>query len=125
MSLFKHVSNSNGQGDIGMGYAIAFFSQRAYTVCIPLTDSQEFDLVVVKNGKTEKIQVKTTRYKRNNNFVVDLTTNTRTKPLNFDNKKVDKLFVLVDNGNQYLIPTNYIHTKTRITLGSNFDKYIV
>jgi hypothetical protein len=125
MSLFKHVTNSNGQGDIGMGYAIAYYTKNAYTVCIPLTDSQEFDLIVVKDSKPERVQVKTSRYKPNNNYVVDLNTTTRSKPKNFDNKKVDKLFVVVDNGTQYDIPSFCINTKTCISLGSKYDKYII
>ena len=37
--------NSKRQGNIGIGAAIAWFTVHGYTVSIPLTDSQDYDLI--------------------------------------------------------------------------------
>lgn len=42
--------NSKKQGDVGLGTDISFFTQRGWTVSIPLTDSQDYDLVVDEGG---------------------------------------------------------------------------
>lgn len=36
-------------GNSGLGIAIAYFSTHAYTVSIPLNDTQDYDLIVEKN----------------------------------------------------------------------------
>lgn len=51
--------NSKKQGDIGVGKAIAWFVAKGYTVSIPLTDSQDYDLIVDLAGTLSKVQVKT------------------------------------------------------------------
>ena len=60
--MFENAINSKKQGDIGMCYAIAYFSKMGYTVSIPITDSQDYDLII-DNGTLLKVQVKTTRCK--------------------------------------------------------------
>ena len=39
-------SNSKKQGDWGLGRAIAYFTLKEYTVSVPLTESQDYDLIV-------------------------------------------------------------------------------
>lgn len=51
--------NSLKQGNAGLGQAIAYFTKAGYGVCIPLTDSEDWDLVVSKDSKLFKVQVKT------------------------------------------------------------------
>lgn len=55
--------NTKKQGDVGLGLAIGWFTSQGHTVCVPLTDSQDYDLVVDIDGKLQKVQVKTTTYK--------------------------------------------------------------
>ena len=57
--MLKTQKNSKKQGDVGLGVAIGWFSENGYTVSVPLTDSQDYDLVVEKNDGLKKIQVKT------------------------------------------------------------------
>jgi HJR/Mrr/RecB family endonuclease len=63
MGMFENAINSKKQGDIGMCYAIAYFSKMGYTVNIPITDSQDYDLIIDREGKLLKVQVKTTKFK--------------------------------------------------------------
>ena len=73
--LFQNCSNSQSQGNIGMGQAIAHYTSLGYTVCLPMNDCQEYDLVVEYPDGLKKVQVKTTRYKnRQGNYVVALRT---------------------------------------------------
>jgi hypothetical protein len=71
MSLIQ--SNSKKQGDVGLGDAIAYFTRLGYTVSIPLTDSQDYDLIVDDGTSIKRVQIKTTRFKVYNIFIVSLT----------------------------------------------------
>jgi hypothetical protein len=43
--------NSKKQGDWGLGSAIAWFTAQGYTVALPITDSQHYDLIVDIEGR--------------------------------------------------------------------------
>jgi hypothetical protein len=68
------------QGDIGVGAAIAWFAEHGYHICVPLFESQPYDLVV-DDGKRSYHTVK-----------------------HFDSSRIDLLFVLTDGGDRYVIP---------------------
>lgn len=51
------------QGNIGLGKAIEYFTSHSIPVCIPLNDTQKYDLVVDIDGNLSRVSVKTTRYK--------------------------------------------------------------
>jgi len=48
------------QGTIGVLRVAHVYQMLGYNVLLPLGDSQKYDLVIEKNGKLERIQVKTT-----------------------------------------------------------------
>jgi HJR/Mrr/RecB family endonuclease len=58
-------ANTKKQGDVGLGQAIAWFTRNSYTVSLPLTDSQDYDLIVDKDNVLYRVQVKTTSNKNN------------------------------------------------------------
>jgi hypothetical protein len=73
--LFTECTNSQSQGNVGMGQAIAYYTQKGYTVSIPLNDCQEYDLVVEYPDGLKKVQVKTTKHKApSGNYMVNLRT---------------------------------------------------
>lgn len=129
--MFNNAGNSKQQGDVGLGAAIGWFTSKGYTVCIPLTDSQDYDLVVETKGKLEKVQVKTTSStKENGNSTVWLKVcgGNRSgigKIKSFDKNKCDLLFVLTDSGEKYLIPRDLIKVKNQMVLGSKWSMYKV
>ena len=43
------------QRDAGLGLAIAWFTAAGWTVSVPLTDSQPYDLVVDDNGVLQRV----------------------------------------------------------------------
>ena len=46
------------KGDTAMGKAINYFLSNAYEVCLPIGDKRDYDLVVEKEGKLSRVQVK-------------------------------------------------------------------
>lgn len=122
--------NTKKQGDVGMGIAIGYFSIMGYTTSIPLTDSQDYDLVVDIDDKLYKVQVKTTTFKNSNgNYRVNLRVfggnRSGQTVKHFDNKVVDYLFVVTEDGDKYFIPSNQISTTNQLTLNHSFDKFKV
>ena len=118
--------NSKIQGNIGIGSAIAYFTSLGFIVSIPMNDAQEYDLIV-DNGDLQRVQVKTTRYKRKN-FEVSLSTNGGNrsgtgKIKYFDNSKVDYLFVLTEEGERYCIPSNEVTQIKVLCLNERYDEY--
>jgi hypothetical protein len=121
--------NPKKQGDVGMGVAIGYFASRGITVCIPLTDSQDYDIVVDMDGSLKKIQIKTTTSKSRTKkgYSVQLKTcggnrSGSGKIKLFDPTRVDYVFVLIENGDQYLIPSCKVAGRTMITIGNQMYK---
>lgn len=50
--------NSKQQGAIGVAEAIRYYVQNGYTVFVPVSDISRFDLVVEKDGKLQRVEVK-------------------------------------------------------------------
>jgi hypothetical protein len=127
--MLDKYKNTRKQGDAGLGAAIAFFTSKGLGVAIPLTDSQEYDLIV-DDGQLKRVQVKTTTYTvKSGNHMVSLTTKggNRTgigKIKKFDPAQVDALFILTPE-TQYCIPTAAIGGQSTITLSSKYDQYQV
>lgn len=121
--MFK---NTKKQGDWGLGLAIAYFSREECTISIPLTDSQDYDLVVDMDGELKRIQVKTTTYMRDSgSYAVSLTVKggnrTGTSIKAFDSTKVDYVFIVTGDEDIYLIPASVLGNS--VSLGKEYDKY--
>lgn len=119
-----NYDNSNKQGNAGLGQAIAWFTTNGYSVSIPLTDTQDYDLIV-DNGTISRVQVKTTKHKDGNNFVIDLRVRGgyRGSPSSvkkFDNSKVELIFAVTGDGDNYLIESKSISNTSWLTLVDKF-----
>ena len=124
--------NSKKQGDIGLGAAINYFTSNNYTVCIPLTDSQDYDLVIESDGVLETVQVKTTSYmpKDKKYYIVELRVMGGNQSWSgvvkyFNKNIVNHVFVLTESGDKYFIPSNEIKAKCALTLGKEYEKFKV
>lgn len=53
------------KGRAGISLGIAYYGANGYTVSLPLNDTQDYDLVVEKNGKFETVQCKATGKENN------------------------------------------------------------
>lgn len=122
MQVFK---NSQKQGDYGVGWAIQYFTSLSYGIMMPLSSSQDYDLVIDTGTALQKVQVKTTKqrtlnlqttggsrehhcvYKKHNEMVYDL------------------LFVVDDKDNKYLIPFDVIKDNVRSITLNKYKEYIL
>jgi len=120
--MFQNAKNSKKQGDIGMGAAISHYIKQGYTVSIPITDSQEYDLIV-DDGLIKRVQVKTTSYIRKGNFTANLSTKGGNRSFNTIKNFDNILYIICSNGDEYSIPTIDLNLKSSIALGIKYQKY--
>ncbi len=114
---------------MGLGVAISYFTSIGNTVGIPLTDSQDYDLIIDDGKALYRVQIKTTSYKRLN-YEVNLSVKggNRTsvgKIKKFDINQCDYLFVVTESLDKYLIPSKALLAKHCLALGSKYQKYKV
>lgn len=114
--------NAAKQGDVGLADAMAFFSTKGYTVCLPVSDCQPYDLLVDLNGVISKVQVKTTRHitKHGNHYLI----NVGNSEYPFDNTKVDFVYFLTNENERYLIPAAEVTNKYKLRLNKKFSQYL-
>lgn len=127
--MFSNCINTKQQGNVGIASAILHFSMRGMTVCLPLNDSQDFDLVVDTTDGLKKIQVKTVSYKPVNNFSVCLKSSGGTAGKIYHTVaegSCDYLFICTADGDNYLIPKEvFSKYKSSLVLTAAFDIYKV
>jgi hypothetical protein len=107
--MFQCSKNSKKQGDVGLSVALAWFAAQGATVSVPLTDSQDYDLVIERYAVLERVQVRTTRFRARQHYVVNLRVNGGNRSGVGKSRKVDalaydQLFVLAADGQMYLFP---------------------
>ena len=110
MLNLRTQKNSKIQGNIGLATAILWFEQNGYRVYLPLTDSQEDDLVVKINGRLCSVQIRTTYYELEPNsgrYALNLRVmggnrSGEGKVKHFDPSEVDFVFALTDDGKKIL-----------------------
>jgi hypothetical protein len=118
------------QGNVGLGKAIEYFTSHSIPVCIPLNDTQKYDLVVDMDGKLQRISVKTSRFMDSKSSYYVLLKNCggssgKGKIRHFDNTTCDYVFVLTGNNKMYLIPAKEIAAKSAICIGNKYTEYEV
>lgn len=110
------------QGNAGLGVAIQYFTSHQMTVCLPLNDTQKYDLVADINGSLQRISVKTSKNKKNStSYEVGLRNiggaSGKSIVRKFNNKDCDYIFVLIGDNRTYLIPSNVVHNSNCIVVG--------
>ena len=100
---------SKTQGNIGAARAVYEFTKMGYTVLVPLSDSDKYDIVVDNGMDLLKVQVKTSQYKSTSGgYSVNLkTSGGNTKSNTIIKRKegdYDLLFVLTELGDCWIIP---------------------
>jgi hypothetical protein len=118
--------NTKQLGDVGLGKAIAYFTSQGYTVSIPLTDSQDYDLVVGIGYGIFRVQVKATSFKRRY-YEVSLTVKGGNRSSTGKIKKIDKEIVdmlyIATPDQDYVIPIEFVKGNSMINLGPGYDKF--
>jgi len=124
-----YFKTNKEKGNSGLGMAIAYFTTNGYVVAIPLNDTQDYDLIIEKDGEIKTVQVKSTGCKTKNRiYQVALKscggTNGKTYKTLIETK-VDFLFVLNEKLEMYLIPKNKIRNKATLNLCEKYSEYRV
>lgn len=122
--------NSKQKGNAGIGAAIAYFTKNNYNVLLPLTDSQDYDLVVDIDGDLFKVQVKFTNSKApSGNYIIPLRSISGSSGKVYKTvaeTDVDYLFCVTAAYNTYLMPTIDLECNNTITITKDFaSKYEV
>lgn len=111
-----------------MGIAIWYFVAQGYTVSVPLTDSQDYDLIIDTAEWLKSVQVKTTRYKKYGKYVANLKISWGNKSWEktklFTENNSDYLFILTEDWTKYLIPNINLPWRS-IMLNEDKNQYIV
>lgn len=120
--------NSLKQGNAGLGQAIAYFTKSGYGVALPLTDSEDWDLIASKNGDLFKVQVKTSTQFDNGSekFEINVKGGNNGKNMSCKDASMqdwDMIFLYhIQTELKALVPKNKIQTKHSLTFGKS-QKY--
>jgi hypothetical protein len=111
---------SKEKGRAGLSAAIAYFGMNGYTVSIPLNDTQDYDLIVDKDGVLQKVSVKSSDSKnKNGNYSCSLRTvsGTSRKVIGtVKNSSADLLFCLTGDGTMFLFPIDVLSNTNSLIL---------
>ena len=118
------------QGNLGLSKAIDYFTSQGITTCIPLNDTQKYDLVADFNGGLQRISIKTSRFEgRHGGYEVLLKncggSSGKSKVRYFDSSTCDYIFILTGDDKLYLIPSSKIESKTSIVVGNKYAEFEV
>lgn len=127
--MFQNAKTTRMQGDIGLSAAVYQYTKLGYFASVPLTDNCSYDLIVDTNNGLKTVQVKSSKSKRNGNFIVQVgrVRSNRTKNAihRFDSSECDLLFVATSDENFYSIPSCDIKVGRELTIDSRFDQYVL
>lgn len=122
-------STNKEKGRASLGIAIAYFSTNAYTVSIPLNDTQDYDLIIEKKRYSKygssKVYICKTKY---GIYQVALKSCGGTKGKTYKtliNTNVDLVCIITSSLDIYVIPVKDINNKSTINLCKKYNKYKV
>jgi len=122
--------NTKQKGNAGIGAAIAYFTRQGHNVLIPLTDSQDYDLIIDIDGFLNKVQIKyTTQKAPSGNYLIALRSISGSSGKAYktvSETDIDYLFCVTENNDCYLLPITDLTNSNCITITSEFSsKYKV
>ncbi|OGK16023.1 hypothetical protein A2774_01650 [Candidatus Roizmanbacteria bacterium RIFCSPHIGHO2_01_FULL_39_12c] len=118
--------NTKELGDVAVAQAINYFVSQGYEVCLPIGDKRHYDIVIEKNGKLKKVQVKFAGlYKNKNQCKVGLRITGGNQSYSYAKKYSDNafesLFVYTERGERYFLPWDKVDCRNELTIET--DKY--
>lgn len=117
------------KGNSSLGIAIAYYASKGYIVSIPLNDTQDYDLIVDKDNKIKRVQVKSTGCKtKYGNYQLSLKSCGGTKGSTYKTiieTNIDEVFILTENLRMYILPIEEIHNKSTLNICDKYKKYRV
>ena len=99
-----------------------WLAEQGASIYLPIGHSPDVDLIADLDGRLLRVQVKTSRYLRNDRWCVLLATRGGNQSWTgvvkrFDASRYDYLFVLVGDGRRWFIPSSQIDGTTGVSLG--------
>ena len=122
--------NSNKEkGNTSLGIAIAYYASNGYTVSIPLNDTQDYDLIVDKDNKIKRVQVKSTScITKSGNYQVALKSCGGTKGNTYKTvieTCVEELFILTEKLDMYIIPIKELKNRSTLSVCEKYKRFKV
>ena len=122
-------STNKEKGNSGLGMAIAYFTTNGYIVSIPLNDTQDYDLIVEKENKLQRVQVKSTGcIGKGGNYQVALKSCGGTKGGTYKtviNTNIELIFILTEQQEIYMIPKEKLDNVSTLSLCDKYEEYKV
>jgi len=129
MNIFEQANSTKKQGGIGETRAIYEYSRLGYSVLSPITDNNPYDLVIEKDGKFQKVQVKTSSRLMGPNpiFIVDKRGggSKSHQGKRVEQGEYDLLFTMYKDGRCWSIPFKEVEGKATVTVGKPYEEYIL
>ena len=122
----RFITNKE-KGNSGLGMAIAYFTTSGYIVSIPLNDTQDYDLIVEKENRLQRVQVKATGcIGKGGNYQVALKSCGGTKGKTYKtliDTNIELIFILTGQKEMYLIPREKINNVSTLSFCDKYEKY--
>jgi hypothetical protein len=130
MGIFNECKTKKDQGNIGLVKAIYELQVLGYRISIPITENQNYDLIVDKDNTLYRVQVKTTKQKSKYGiFRVSLRTLGGNQSFHTIKKRkkgdYDLLYVLTDDNTSYLIPDSNFDCENNLSLHKGMSEYLI
>ncbi len=106
--------NTNLQGNIGEAKALQYFIENEYEVYLPFGTASKCDMIIVKDGKVERVSVKTCSGLTRGRYMVRIRQGKLNQQIPFDKSSSDILFV-------YVIPLDKIFTFNSKDIKNGFE----
>lgn len=117
------------KGNTGLGIAIAYYTSNGYIVSIPLNDTQDYDLIVEKDSKLKRVQVKATACKTKYGiYQVALKSCGGTYGKTYKtliDTNIEEVFILTEDLSMYIIPKEEIKNRTTLNINEEHKRYKV
>lgn len=124
-----NFNTNKEKGNAGVALAIGYYGSNGYTVSIPLNDTQDYDLIVEKDNKLQRVQVKATSQRSEYGYsLVSVRGCGGTKGSTYKTVKdtvIEILFVVTEEMEMYEIPVTEITSGSQMGLGPDRQKYRV
>lgn len=123
--------NTKEKGDIAVGKAISYFIRNGYEVCLPIGDKRHYDIIIEKNGRLERVQIKYAGRNKTTHgvkCVASLRITGGNQSFNYirkySSKDFDSLFIYTENGNSYYLPWKLISCTNALCVECRkYDKF--
>ncbi len=113
--------NSKQKGDIAVGQAITYYISNGFEVCLPIGDKRHYDLIVEKNGKMNRVQIKYAYYSaKKKRCVAALRITGGNQSFSYARKYAedafDELFVYTERCDKYVFPWKEVICRNELAI---------